>query len=415
MRQGLFPALIVTVLWANVSCTGTLWSQDTIVPDSLLNVQYYSTAVVSVGADGRPAILAQRTISAEQNEADGSHFEVYRQEMVLLRTDTRGQLAQSLVLNQTEQLYYSQMHLRPTPDGGFLALYSTKDNASWQLSRIDSPGVIAWTKPFNPFPATPRIYSLLTDASGNIFASGYYYLPEAGPPVACIAKLTPQGSVVWAKPYLDPSAYSYGYTLTLTASGGCALSGQVGAIYNSIPKQSFLLETDADGNVLWSKIYQIPAIKAHLPLADGYLLTGQVATSNGFPIYLAKTSRDGTRLWYQNNLLAGFYNEPVHLFADNDRFTVIGNGSTPVPTPSNGFLWAQFDSNGNPLDRVVSINIKGPVVNDSGRFGSAVNWQGKGYLVVDSHQAENGSITLSLVGYDGQVNWSSAVVRSNRR
>ena len=406
---------MVAMLWAIVSCTGTLWSQDTIVPDSLLNVQYYSTAVVSVGADGRPAILAQRTISAEQNEASGSRFELYRQELVLFRTDTRGQLAQSLVLNQTQQLYYSQMHLQPTADGGFLVLYSTKDDAFWQLIRIDSMGVIAWTKPFDPFPATPRIYSLLTDASGYIFASGYYYSPEAGPAVACIAKLTPQGSVVWAKPYLYPSAYSYGYTLTLTASGGCVLSGQVVETNNSISKQSFLLETDADGNVLWSKIYQIPAIKAHLPLADGYLLTGQVITSSGFPMYLAKTSRDGTQLWYQNNLLAGFYNEPVHLFADNDRFTVIGNGSKPVPTPSNGFLWAQFDSNGNTLDRVVSINIKGPHVNDSGRYGSVVNWQGKGYLVVDSRQAGIGSIIVSLVGYDGQVNWSSTVVRSNRR
>lgn len=406
MRQGFFFALMVTMLWAVVSCTGTLWSRETIVPDSLLNVQYYGTAVVSIGADGRPAILAQRTISAEQDGGVGSHGDIYRQELLLLRTDRRGQLEQFIVLNQTNELYYSRMHLRPAADGGFLALYSTKDDASWQLSRISALGVIAWTKPFNPFPATPRIYSLLTDASGNIFASGYYFSPGAGPPVACISKLTPQGDVVWAKSYLDPSAYSYGYTLTLTASGGCVLSGQVGATNNSIPKQSFLLETNADGNVLWSKIYQMPAITAHLPLADGYLLTGQVATSNGFPIYLAKTSRDGTRLWYQNNLLAGFYNEPAYLFADNDRFTVLGNGSNP--TNNNGFLWAQFDSNGNALDRVVLINVKGPIVNDSG----LINWQGNGYLVVNSYQAVNGSITLSLVGYDGQVNWRSTVVRN---
>ena len=296
-----------------------------------------------------------------------------------------------------------------------MALYSTKNDASWQLSRISALGVVAWTKPFDPFPAVPRIYSLLTDASGNIFASGYYFSPGAGPPVACISKLTPQGDVVWAKSYLDPSAYSYGYTLTLTAAGGCVLSGQIGATNNSVPKQSFLLETNADGSVLWSKIYQMPGITAHLPLADGYLLTGQVATSNGFPIYLAKTSLDGTRLWYQNNLLTGFYNEPVRLFADNDRFTVLGNGSTPVPTPGNGFLWAQFDSNGNALGRVVSINVKGPIVNNSGLFGNVVNWQGNGYLVVNSYQAVNGGITLSLVGYDGQVNWSSTVVRSNQR
>ena len=119
MRQGFFSALIVTMFWAVVSCTGTLWSRDTIVPDSLLNVQYYGTAVVSVGTDGRPAILAQRTISAEQNGAVGSHGDIYRQELLLLRTDTRGQLAQSFVLNQTNQLYYSRMHLRPTADGGF--------------------------------------------------------------------------------------------------------------------------------------------------------------------------------------------------------------------------------------------------------------------------------------------------------
>lgn len=404
-------SVLMALLWsAFISCTGTLWSRDTIVPDSEVNVQYYGAAVVSVGADNRPAILVQRSITAKQAVNAGYHNDIYRQELVLLRTDVRGQLAESFVLDQTNKSSYSPVQLRATPDGGFIALYYLSDQYNWQLMRINSSGTVVWIRPIT-VPGTPRLYSLLTDAMGTIFVSGYYF-PSAGNPAAFISKLTPQGEVVWTQSYLNASAGSYGYTLTLTPTGGCVLSGQIGATNNVIPKQSFLLETNADGSLLWSKIYQTPAITAHLPLADGYLLTGQLARNNDFPVYLAKTSLDGTRQWYQDNLLASFYNLPVYLFADQTKYTVLGNGSTLVPTPGNGFLLAQFDQAGNPLSRTISISINGPVINDSGRFGTIANWPGNGYLTGNTG---SGGVLLTLVDFNGQLSWSNTVIRGIQR
>lgn len=371
---------------------------------------------MSVGADNRPAILAQRLISYyPQDGAYGQSF-VTRQELVLLRTNAQGQLTNSFVLDQTNSSSYGQMLLQPTPDGGFTALcqYTTGNLSNWQLLKISPSGVVVWRKSFDPLPESPRIYSLVVNAAGEIYTGGFYYRNQIGP-VACIAKLSPVGDVIWAMSYADlPGAGSYGNTLTLTPEGGCVLSGRLRSSGGDFPQNSFLLKTNAAGGLVWSKTYYMPGVTAHYSLEDGYLLTGQTNTAAGFALYLSKTFPDGTPRWYRDNLLTGFYNMPTDLFVDNNRYIVIGNGSTPVPAPSNGFLWAQFDDSGHPLSRIVSTAFSGPNVDENGRFQNVVNWPGNGYLTVDYRQSENEGIRLALVGYDGQPKWVSVVVRSVR-
>ncbi len=413
MKKLRLSALLSSLLLA-ISCTGTLSVKDTILPDNTPNATYYSTAVVGVGTDNHPAILAQRSIKITQPDAVFAQPDLYRQELVLFRTDDVGKVSKSFLLNKTDRLYYSRMHLQPTSDGGFVALYTTENELSWQLCRISPEWTVVWNKPLNPFPAVARLYSMLIDKAGSIYVGGYFYRGQGGP-VACIAKLTAQGDVVWAKDYANlPGNGSYGYTLTLTPEGGCLLSGKLFPAAVSFPQNSFLLKTDTEGGIIWSKTYSMPAITAHCSFADGYLLAGQTITTTDFPIYLSKTFADGTPQWFRGNLMTGFYNMPVYLFADKDRYTVLGNGSTPIPTPSNGFLSAQFDVSGNLLSRVVSPTISGTNLNENGLFQNIVDWTGHGYLTASKIQVENDGLKLSLVGYDGQLLWNNVVAKSIR-
>ena len=409
MKQ-LLISIFLAIAATTMSCTGTLWSRDTVLPDNTLSTYYYNTAVVSIGADNRPAILAHRSVTVNQS-TDKTISSGLRQELVLLRTDVNGQLMQSFVLHQTSQLEYNRLLLQATPDSGFVALYSANGESTGQLAKIGPLGNVVWRKSFTPFSGTIRPYSLVLDVPGNIFVGGYYFSSPTGP-AACIVKLTPEGTVVWARSFANfLPARSFGYTLTLTPGGGCVLSGQIGPADNSVPKQSFMLKTNENGVLDWARMYQTPAILAHLPLPDGYLLTGQLTTNNGFPIYLAKVSPNGTRQWYRDDLLAGFYNLPVSLFADQGRYTILGNGSTPVQTPANGFLWAQFDDAGNPLGRQVITAIKGPNTTEGAQFGNVVNWLGQGYLTTGGLDVTKNGVELSLIDYSGQLRWNRSVVR----
>ena len=157
-------------------------------------------------------------------------------------------------------------------NGNLEIMYSRDPNGN----PFDPPQSPVWAHPINS-PQTDIAYAMTSDAKSNIYVAGsfsgtvdfdqgpdVFNLTSLGSTDAFIYKMTPGGSLLWAK-QIGGSQTDNAYDIALDANGDIVLTGSFHFIVDFDPgpnvanisaygqEDVFVVKLDSDGNYIWSK------------------------------------------------------------------------------------------------------------------------------------------------------------------
>ncbi|MCF8297063.1 MAG: SBBP repeat-containing protein [Saprospiraceae bacterium] len=144
------------------------------------------------------------------------------------------------------------------------------------ILKLDTAGNLLWVKQMGGS-STDQVYSITTDAAGNIYTTGFFSgtadfdpgigitnLTSAGIDDIFIQKLNSAGNLLWAK-QMGGTSYDFGMSITTDAAGnvyttgsffgtadfdpGTGITNLTSAVYDDI----FIQKLDTAGNLLWVK------------------------------------------------------------------------------------------------------------------------------------------------------------------
>ncbi|MEO0228207.1 MAG: T9SS type A sorting domain-containing protein [candidate division WOR-3 bacterium] len=146
-------------------------------------------------------------------------------------------------------------------------------------------------------------YSVQQTIDGGYIFTGFGSLPTEWRFVL-LFKVDAYGNTLWGKMYYTSYWYNYGYCVRQTSDQGYIV---VGATQFTQGGQFdvYLIKTDADGNMLWSRTYDGPD-PGHNDAGEfiqqtsdgGYIIAGSTERNDGYyDIYLIKTDSLGSIIW----------------------------------------------------------------------------------------------------------------------
>jgi hypothetical protein len=167
------------------------------------------------------------------------------------------------------------------------------------LMKISSEGLLLWTKTYGG-PASDCIYSVRQSTDGGFIAVGSTYSFGAGSYDIYLIKTDAFGNLLWSKVY-GGSSLDEGKAIELTSDGGYIITGTT--VVSSIAYNSYLLKTDFNGNVLWSKAYGGTAngnygFSVDNTAGNGFAITGYTGSGAGNDdAFLIRTDSAGNLQW----------------------------------------------------------------------------------------------------------------------
>lgn len=206
------------------------------------------------------------------------------------------------------------------------------------ISKFDSNGTKLWTRLLGG-PYWEEASGIATDASGNLYVTGFTYeqldgQPNAGSADAFIAKYDPSGNRLWTRQF-GTAEFDNTTGIAVDSNGNVYLSGYTyGSLYgppNVRNSDVFIAKYDTDGNRQWFNIFGTPGDDGGGGIAvdaagNVYLTGGVEGPVDGQPYagkgdaFIAKYDPSGARLW-------------IRLFGSPE-----GDGASGVAIDSDGNL-----------------------------------------------------------------------------
>ena len=216
-----------------------------------------------------------------------------------------------------------------TNDGGYAVTGTTETYGAGgddvYVLKVNSTGSIVWTAVIGSANTTSTIMDagreIQETSDGGLIVVGYTSAVDAFSDVYLI-KLNSNGSVQWKKTF-GGNSYDIGYTVQQTSDNGFI----IGATTNSFGAgnwDSYLIKTDENGTLLWSKTYGKSGEDrlqcARQTANGGYILCGRTQSfgSGSFDALLQRTDASGNLLW--TKAYGGS--------ADDQGFSVIEDGTS---------------------------------------------------------------------------------------
>jgi hypothetical protein len=290
-------------------------------------------------------------IVAGANNAFGSS-DVY-----LIRTDSNGDTLWTKTYGGTGAEYaYSMLQ---TSDGGFTMAGSTTSfgagGADVYLIHTDANGNIAWTRTFGGT-GDDYGYSVRQTADNGYIIAGETYSFGAGGKDVYLIRTDINGDTLWTKT-LGGSLDDNARTVIEKADSGYVLSGYTKSFGTGM-SDAYLISTNANGNVLWSKTYGSAdddfSYSMNTTNDGGYILTGETfgfGSGGASDIYLIRTDINGDTIWTKilgRPALRMDYGNSVQQASDGG-FIIAGQSVDPgagVPPSFQGYL-LKTDSGGS--------------------------------------------------------------------
>ncbi len=193
--------------------------------------------------------------------------------------------------------------ITPLHDGGYL-LTGYHPASSWTDAfalKIDANGEVMWQTGFGNA-GDDALTACWEDAQGFIYCSGYTHDSGLGKQDALLAKLSPDGAVLWTRKFDSATDDDVFTGIAAFADGSLLLAGTGGGFGGGY-KETWLVKTTAEGEFRWSRTYRLPDLE--LGAIDLLGLAGDqfvIDTSDpdfevGSPAILFKASADGDLLW----------------------------------------------------------------------------------------------------------------------
>lgn len=199
--------------------------------------------------------------------------------------------------------YETASSVQQTTDGGYVVGGKTNSQggggSDMYLVKLDANGDTLWTKTYGDARGE-NINSLQQTADGGYILAGHI-VTTLGTSTRNIflVKTDAQGDVLWTKEYGDILGYDDANSIEQTTDGGYILGGMTGnASSNNIMR---LIKTDAQGDTLWTKTYldslPIAGKVVHQTTDGGYIFGGFSHSLVGEQCVVVKTDAQGDTLW----------------------------------------------------------------------------------------------------------------------
>jgi Tol biopolymer transport system component len=246
-----------------------------------------------------------------------------------------------------------------TDDGGFVILGQTASFGAgdWDmyLLRVDQEGSELWSQTFGGS-RKERGNAILRTGDGGYIFTGQTASFGAGDEDLYLVRTDDQGNEVWSRTY-GGERDEEGYAIQETADGGFLILAEVSqgeTVYFEENPDVMLLQTDASGNELWSRVWEEEDVEGGftlLPTSDGHYvvagITGPAGSQSDIDFLFIKIDADGNQIW----------NKPM---GDGDA---VDYGSDAIELLDGGYLLiGMFSDGGRGAIPLIKTDTDGEII-----------------------------------------------------
>ncbi len=223
-------------------------------------------------------------------------------DIFLIKTDANGNVQWAKTYGGTD--WDGAYSVQQTSDRGYIVAGFTHSfgagGSDIFLIKTDASGNVIWAKTYGGT-NYDWAYSVQQTSDGGYIVAGYTYSFGAGSADLFLIKTDANGNVIWAKTY-GGTNYDWAYSVQQTSDGGYIVAGGTDSFIAG-DDDIFLIKTDANGNIIWSKTYggasNDSASSVQQTSDGGYIVVGY---TNSFgvgldDIFLIKTDANGNIQW----------------------------------------------------------------------------------------------------------------------
>ena len=295
--------------------------------------------------------------------------------------------------------------LTPTLDGNYLLNGLFEDRSV--LVKVDTSGNVIWEQLQLD---SSRYFDIIPLADSSFIAVG-----ETGPSSnedVVLSKIDWDGNVLWTKTYeITVGTHQRGVAVLETSDGGFLIAGQetVGGFVDT----GILIKTDEDGNFEWFRedlcigsgltyFFDIAIVPD-----GGYVITGQRTFDSQTKTFLLKVDDDGHTLWEREFGFASFQGvcEKI-LITPDEEFIVTGYAQNTNNTV--GLLIAKLDGQGNLLWEKTWTDFPFGQYHNDAIFTSTGDIIISGYSSWSNGTTDN-EILLAKFNEQGEILWSKNI------
>ncbi len=225
-----------------------------------------------------------------------------RYDVLLIKMDTIGNIKWSKIYGG-ENLDIAHL-VQNTKDKGYILVGCTESfgagNKDILLIKIDGNGNIEWAKTYGGKKDEEGYFIQQTSDNGYIIV-GYTTSFGAGASDILLIRIDFNGNIKWAKTYGGKN-YDYAFSVQHTPDEGFIVVGYTES-FGAGSKDIFLIKTDADGNIKWTKTFggkgNDYAYSVHQTKDDGFIIAGYTNSFGNISgdIILIKTKKSGDVEW----------------------------------------------------------------------------------------------------------------------
>src|ERR1035437_3405297 len=287
---------------------------------------------------------AQTNKYFQRADYDTTFFEEYLQQWVTSSTSGASiikTLDSNLFITGTGPLQYNQVtFIKATPLGGYI----------WSLNNYDP---LAGYSP-NTMHSYETGQAAQTEAdSGYVIKVGFAINGYSWDNAPYMVKLDKNGNYLWAKYYSHDTSWAqnitYARTIISNYSGGFLIAGQYWVTPSSIP-YIFLVNCDADGNIIWKRYYNGTWLNPNKIIKTpdhGYAICG-AHRYGGYIPGLLKLDSSGNAQFYQHYNTDSCLQNAFSITAGKKHFFITGTSITHNTIGSYSPFILSVDSAGNP-------------------------------------------------------------------
>jgi len=221
----------------------------------------------------------------------------------------------------------------PLNSGGYLFSSNCITDSTWTslIIKVDENGSVLWDIVLSEF-FVGHISKVVETPDGNFIVVGGRVITNPGRD-GFVLKFNPQGEILWHKGYEGPGSQTF--TGVIVAEDGCLILSGTSVYQNS----SYLsvCKLDAEGNVIWSKIYPVePMINSIVWRSEMFLNNDgsyivAISTNNTNP---SQGSIDGVLLVHINAAGQVLNSKIIH----SNESKQVGNSSKMSATSDGNIL-----------------------------------------------------------------------------
>jgi len=299
----------------------------------------------------------------------------------LIKTDSVGNTIWTKTYGGTgdDEAYAAQQ----TTDGGYIVAGYSNSFATFYdayLIKTNALGDTLWTKTYGSN-KDDYINSIQQTTDGGFILAGYTtgFISGADSGSIYLIKTDANGNLSWSKALGGTNGYNDGYRVRQTTDKGYIITGYTNG-FGEPNGDAFLCKTDSMGTVSWTKTYGSSGVDWGNSVKQtpdgGYIIVGSSSfdSTNLIDVYLIRTNTIGDTLWTKTYGGLGYdYGQSVEQTTDGGY--IITGYTNGCDTCNYNVYLIKTDANGN----LIWSNTNGGVEDDE---GNAVHQTSDGgYLV----------------------------------